>query len=245
MAGCLKPLSKFATADSPAAKKVEEALGHEFADRSLLDRALTHASFTGGRNDGNDLERLEFLGDRVLGLLAAEELWRRFPNYEEGDLAPRFNALVRKETCAEAARLWQVGPALCLSTGEDRAGGRKKEAILGDACEALLGALYMDGGFEAARKAFNSYWGERFHTLVRQHQDPKTALQEWAQDQKLGTPRYVDVQRLGPDHAPEFTVAVHVDTLPPSEGVGPSKRDAQMRAARQLLEREKVWTEND
>ena len=232
-------MSNPAPADTAAAKAVEQAIGHEFSDRGLLGRALTHASYS--HTGTKDLERLEFLGDRVLGLLTAETLWRRFPDMDEGDLAPRLNALVRKETCAMAARGWDVGPALIMSDGEDRSGGRNKDAILGDACEALLGALYVDGGLEAAKRAYGTYWIENFDQLVARHRDAKTALQEWAQENGLGTPRYADVAREGPDHAPKFTVAVELGGTARAEATGSSKQAAQMAAAEAVLREEKVW----
>lgn len=239
MGGCLIKLTKHSLADTPAARAVEDAVGHIFSDRSLLARALTHASVSG---DGTrDLERLEFLGDRVLGLMTAEALWRRFPDLDEGQLAPRLNALVRKETCADAARHWDLGPALRMSLGESRNGGREKNAILGDACEALLGALYIDGGLAAAEKAYATYWGPRLDALAADPTDAKTALQEWAQSAGHGTPRYVDIGRTGPDHAPEFTVEVRVGDLAAVRATGPNKREAHMTAATALLRREEIW----
>lgn len=215
-------------------------MGHRFDDRSLFERALTHSSVNGQRVA--DLERLEFLGDRVLGLLTAEALWRRFPSLSEGDLAPRLNAMVRKETCAAAARHWALGQALRLSSGEDRAGGREKTAILGDACEALLGAIYVDGGLEAARAAYETYWIANFDVLAADPIDPKTALQEWAQERGLGVPIYRDVKKTGPDHRPTFTVEAIVGDLLPAEASGTSKREAQMRAAADILAREGAVT---
>ncbi|ADM09734.1 ribonuclease III [Parvularcula bermudensis HTCC2503] len=226
-----------------AAAAVEAAVGHRFDDRSLLARALTHASVS---QDGlKDLERLEFLGDRVLGLLAADLLWRRFPDMAEGELAPRLNALVRRETCADAARHWKLGEAVRMSAGEERTGGRNKDAILGDACESLLGAIYIDGGLGAAKTAFETYWTPRVEELIDDHADAKTALQEWAQEKGLGTPSYRDIDRDGPDHAPIFTVAVVVQGLESAEARGPNKRSAQMQAARSILVREGVWPSHD
>ena len=222
---------------------VEAALGHAFERRDLFHRALTHSSVSGGDGGVRDLERLEFLGDRVLGLLTAEELWRRYPELPEGQLAPRLNALVRKETCADAARSWDVGPALHLSRGEEMNGGRDRDGVLGDACEALLGALYVDGGLPAARRAYDSYWGARFDEIAGAHADAKTALQEWAQDQGHGTPRYRTLGRDGPDHAPCFTVEVAAGALAPACAEGRSKQAAQAAAALTMLTREGVWDE--
>jgi ribonuclease-3 len=219
---------------------VEKACGHRFEDRGLLKRAMTHSSVSS--ENAADLERLEFLGDRVLGLLTAEALWRRYPDMPEGDLAPRLNQLVRKETCASAARFFELGQALTMSAGEENNGGRDREAILGDAMEALLGAIYLDGGLEEARQAYDRFWGERFDEIAAQHRDAKTELQEWAQSAGHGTPSYADIARSGPDHAPEFTVEVRVGKLKPEQAKGCSKRDAQTGAALLLLQREGVWS---
>ncbi|MCQ8185041.1 ribonuclease III [Parvularcula maris] len=219
---------------------VEKACGHSFKNRDLLKRALTHSSVSS--ENAADLERLEFLGDRVLGLLTAEALWRRYPEMSEGELAPRLNQLVRKETCAEAARFFDLGNALTMSAGEENNGGRDRDAILGDVMEALLGALYVDGGLEKARAAYDLFWGERFDAIAAEHRDAKTELQEWAQSAGHGTPSYADVDRTGPDHAPEFTVEVRVGKLRPEQAKGCSKRDAQTEAALVLLRREGVWS---
>ena len=224
-----------------ARARVEAALGHRFARRDLFHRALTHSSVSGGEGGVRDLERLEFLGDRVLGLLTAEELWRRYPEMTEGELAPRLNALVRKETCADAARAWDVGPALHLSRGEENNGGRDRDGVLGDACEAILGALYVDVGLDAARAAYDTYWGARFDDIARGHADAKTALQEWAQEHGHGTPRYRTVGREGPDHQPLFTVEVGAGKLDPTQARGTSKQAAQVEAALRMLIREGVW----
>ena len=219
--------------------EVASATGHTFADPELLKRAMTHSSVAS--ENVRDLERLEFLGDRVLGLLTAEALWRRYPDMSEGELAPRLNQLVRKETCADAARYFDLGPALTMSAGEENNGGRDRDAILGDAMESLLGALYVDGGLEAARQVWDQFWGERLEAIAAGHRDPKTSLQEWAQAEGHGTPSYVDVGRTGPDHAPRFTVEVRAGKLAPEQGKGSSKRDAQADAALTILKREGVW----
>ena len=225
-------------------EKLEEALGVKFTNRDLLARALTHSSLSGNNDQIRDLERLEFLGDRVLGLLTAEELWRRYPNFEEGDLAPRLNALVRKETCAKAALHFGIDEFILMSEFEESAGGRKKTAILGDVMEAVLGALYIDGGLAAAKTAYGLFWTPNLESLSKFHRDSKTALQEWSQQRKRGTPSYEVVIADGPDHAPAFTIEVTVKGLKPARGEGKSKRDAQMKAARALLIREGVWREN-
>lgn len=224
---------------------LEESLGYRFSDKALLKRALTHSSLSGGNEDVRNLERLEFLGDRVLGLLTAEELWRRYPDMDEGQLAPRLNALVRKETCAKAALHFELDHYIRMSSWEENAGGRKKKAILGDVMEALLGAIYIDGGLEAARGVYDAYWTPNIEDLSKFHRDSKTALQEWSQHKKLGTPIYDLLTADGPAHAPAFTIEVNVKGFKPANGQGKSKRAAQMDAARIFLIREGVWTDND
>lgn len=220
---------------------LEARVGHHFADASLLRRALTHSSLSG--KGVRDLERLEFLGDRVLGLLTAEELWRRYPTLEEGDLAPRLNALVRRETCAKAAIALGLAELIEMSPHEEASGGRRKKAILGDACEAFLGALYIDGGIAAARRAFDLFWTPNLEDLSKTHRDAKTALQEWSQNLRKGAPHYRVLSSGGPAHAPAFVVEVAIDGYMATQGEGRSKRAAQMAAAEAFLIREGVWSE--
>ncbi|WDI30534.1 ribonuclease III [Hyphococcus flavus] len=224
---------------------LEQRIGYEFAERSLLKRALTHSSLSGGEAPVKDLERLEFLGDRVLGLLTAETLWRKYPDYDEGEMAPRLNALVRKETCAKATLHFGVDQYILMSEWEDSAGGRKKKAILGDVMEALLGALYIDGGLKAARALYDQFWTPNLENLSKLHKDPKTALQEWTQRKALGVPDYEVIESEGPAHAPAFTIEAQVKGKKPTRGEGKSKRAAQMEAARAFLIREKVWSEDE
>ena len=203
-----------------------------FKDPSLLERALTHASA-----GGDDNERLEFLGDRVLGFLIAEILVKKFPKESEGTLALKLNALVRMEACARVAEQAGVDKALIMAPSEDRAGGRRKGAILGDACEALIAALYLDGGILAARRFVTKYWTPLMTEVQGDLRDPKNALQEWAQGRKLGTPTYRLSKREGPDHAPRFTVDVLVKGQEPVQGEGSNLRSAEQAAARNLLAR--------
>ena len=181
-------------------------IGHAFARPELLVEALTHPSLA----SGSDNQRLEFLGDRVLGLVVAEALLAADPGASEGDLAPRLNALVRKETCAEVAAELDLGPALRLGRSEMLTGGRRKLALLGDAMEAVIAAVYLDAGFEAARAFVLRAWGERIARVERVVRDAKTTLQEWAQARGLAPPAYVDLDREGPDHAPVFSVEVRL-----------------------------------
>lgn len=229
---------------APGLAALQEKIGYAFQRSDLLERALTHSSLSGGRKRVPDLERLEFLGDRVLGLLTAEELWRRFPKMPEGGLAPRLNALVRKDTCAKAAIFLGLDGLVRLSPQEESAGGRKKKAILGDVCEAFLGALYIDGGLDAARKAYDLYWQPNFDKILSRHRDAKTALQEWTQERGLGTPRYRVLEADGPAHAPAFTIEVSVKDAKSALGSGRSKRAAQTNAAENWLVREGVWSNN-
>lgn len=224
---------------------LENRLGYAFQDRALLTRALTHASHGDGRQREANNERLEFLGDRVLGLLAAQTLFARFSAVDEGGLAPRLNALVRQETCARAARRVELGPALRMSRAEDERGGRDKDSILGDACEALIGALYLDGGLDAAHAFFDRVWAEELDGLTDRPKDPKSALQEWAAARKFEAPVYALVERAGPDHRPRFTVAVRLVGLGEGAGTGGaeatgeggSKQAAERAAAEALLAR--------
>ncbi|MCP1336106.1 ribonuclease III [Futiania mangrovi] len=211
---------------------LESAIGHSFSDRMLLTRALTHSSREGERSN----ERLEFLGDRVLNLVIAEALFHRFEREEEGGLATRLNALVRKETCAEVAKAVGIGPVLRLSPGEKETGGREKPAILGDACEALIAAVLLDAGFEAARAMVLGLWADYLDGVAKPPRDPKNALQEWTQGRGLGFPDYEVVGREGPDHAPVFTVAVRVRGYPEARASGPSRRAGEQAAAKLMLE---------
>ena len=229
---------------TPSLDDLQIRLGHRFGNPDLLKRALTHASMRGARGDGGVLERLEFLGDRVLGLMVAEALWRRYPEAPEGELSRRLNALVRAETCAEAALALELDAHLVLAPGEESAGGRKKPGILSDACEAVLGALYIDGGLDAARKAFDLFWTPNLERLTAQPDDPKTALQEWSQARGLGAPDYEIVSKEGPDHAPAFEIAVTVAGFASARGGGASKRAAERAAAEAFLTRENIRERN-
>jgi ribonuclease-3 len=219
-------------------------LGHEFADSSLLLRALTHASARTRGLRTHDYERLEFLGDRVLGLVIAELLIERYPDDQEGDLAQRFNRLVRKETCAEVAQELKLGDHVIMSSSEAGSGGRGKLTILGDACEAVLGAIFIDAGYDAARSIIRTLWDDKVNDNSAPLRDAKSALQEWAQGRGLDLPLYTDITRQGPDHAPIFITKVEVQGCEPAEGMGPSKRIAEQGAASALLMREGIW-END
>ena len=220
----------------PDVAELEARIGHHFADPRLIERALTHPSAAlEGR--APSYERLEFLGDRVLGLAVAEMLCEAFPDAPEGSLAVRLNNLVRGQTCAEIAQLWNVGPHLRLNPGEARSGGRKKAAILGDACEALIAAVFLDAGFPAARALVRRFWEARMSADVAPIQDAKTATQEWAAARGLPLPHYAIVERRGPDHQPIFVIEVSVEGFAPERGEGASKRAGEQAAARAFLNR--------
>lgn len=222
-------------------KELEKALGHRFKNQQLIEVALTHASMRGGKSQKSDNERLEFIGDRVLGLVMAEALIEQFPVASEGELARRFNRLVRGEACARVARSIGIGPHLILSDSEAGSGGRAKATILADAMEAILGAVFLDAGFEAARGVVRQLWGSQYDQQpTSAGPDAKSALQEWAQGKGLALPEYIEVSRKGPDHAPRFTSEVRIVGCAPARGEGASKRSAEQAAARALLEREGV-----
>lgn len=209
-------------------------LGHDFARPELLVRALTHGSI--GTATRPDNQRLEFLGDRVLGLTIAEALLAADAGATEGQLAPRLNALVRGETCAAVAREIGLGEVLKLGRSEMLSGGRRKEALLADAMEAVLAAVYLDAGWEAARALILRLWAGRLAQVDADARDAKTALQEWAQAQGMPPPAYVEVAREGPDHAPRFRISVRLadGREAEAEGAG-TKRSIEQAAAQAML----------
>jgi len=220
---------------------LEDKIGYRFSDGALLDCALTHISaLKGARNRAGSYQRMEFLGDHVLGLVISDMLFRNYPRADEGELSRRLADLVRKETCAEIARTIDLGAAVRLGSSEANAGGRKRPAILADVCEALIGAVYLDGGFAAVSEVVNRMWQARMQVTAQPLRDSKTVLQEWAQGRGLPTPAYREVARSGPDHSPEFRVAVQLPNFAPAEGSGRSKRAAEQAAAAAMLARERV-----
>lgn len=224
------------TADPTALYPILERV---FTAPALLAEALTHSSLAGtdraGARHAPDYERLEFLGDRVLGLIVAERLLDRFPADREGVLAKRHTAHVRRETLAAVARRIGLGAYLRMSPGEEQMGGRDNDTILADACEAVIGALYIDGGLEAARRFIHAQWADAVDNPGDPPPEPKTALQEWAQARGLPLPAYALVDRIGPDHAPRFVVRAAVGGCGQAEGEGGSKRAAERAAAAALL----------
>ncbi len=215
---------------------LEQDLGYVFKNKALAVTALTHSSYGDGRSKNSNNERLEFLGDRVLGLLTAEKLFE-FTNGDEGSMARRLNALVRKETCARVARQVNLGAYLLISPSEARQGGRDKTSILGDACEAILAAIYLDGGFVAAQTFYDRFWYDEIAAVMaKSTKDPKTDLQEKASAYGYGLPAYSVIERSGPDHRPLFVIEVDIEGLGKARGTGKSKKDAERYAALHLLE---------
>lgn len=184
----------------------------------------------------DDNQRQEFLGDRVLGLVMAEALLEADPSANEGQLAPRFNALVRKEACADVARQIDIGAVLKLGRSEMKSGGRRKDALLADAMEAVIAAVHQDAGFETARELIVRLWGDRIFNVADDARDAKTALQEWAQGRGEPPPAYVEVDRSGPDHQPIFTIEVRLLSGASAKATAGSKRHAEQAAAKALLE---------
>jgi ribonuclease III len=216
----------------------ENRLGYVFADRALLERALTHASASDGKRGVPHNETLEFLGDRVLGLLAAETVFALNPDWREGELTRRFVTLVSGPVCAGVARGIGLGGALRLAGATTNQGGRDNDRILGDAMEALMAAVYLDGGLETARGVFRAAWREALNGAVgEESRESKTALQEWAHAKGLQAPVYAITGRTGPAHAPLFTVSVEVKGSEPAMASGPSLRAAEKAAATILLAR--------
>jgi len=207
-------------------------IGYEFKDKQLLALALSHPSL--GKTASN--QRLEFLGDAVLGLVIAEMLYQLYPNEQEGELARRLAALVRGETLTAIANEISLGSAMQMSVSEASSGGRSAASNLEDALEALIGALYLDGGLEAAKEFIAPHWHERASTLTSAPKDAKTALQEWAQARSLAVPTYTVLEQTGPAHAPSFTIEVTVEGHAPQKAAAASKRAAEQLAAAKLLE---------
>lgn len=217
-------------------KALEAKLGHKFKNTEILIRALTHPSAVPSADSVRlSNQRLEFLGDRVLNLVIAERLIDRRRTESEGDLAPRLNSLVRKGACADAMRHLGVPPYIIMSDGEISSGGQDRESTLGDACEAIIGAIYQDAGLSSARKFIEKGWAPQFEAAPAQTKDPKTLLQEWAQGQGLPLPDYDVRSRSGPDHEPTYEVEVKVADRGAAVAAGSSKRDAERNAAALLL----------
>jgi ribonuclease-3 len=224
-----------------AAAALERRIGYKFVDPALLATAFTHVSaLRAQRKSGDSYQRMEFLGDHVLGLVVSDMLYRAFPNADEGGLSKRLADLVRKESCADVAQSLGLLDDIKLGQVGAGAGVRLRNEVLGDNCEALIGAIFLDGGFPAAADFVERNWTERMRELRRPSRDPKTVLQEWAQGNGLPTPVYREIERTGPHHDPQFRVAVDLPGLAPAEGVGGNKRAAEKVAASVMIMREGI-----
>ena len=224
-----------------AAAAIEARIGHKFADPNLLTTAFTHVSaLKPARNRAESYQRLEFLGDHVLGLIVSDMLYRAFPNADEGELSKRLADLVRKESCADVAKSLGLADDIKLGQVGASASARLRKSVLGDICEAVIGAIFLDGGYGAAAQFVERNWTERMRKPRRPLRDPKTVLQEWAQSRGLPTPVYREVERTGPHHDPQFRVSVDLPGLAPAEGLGGSKRAAEKVAASVMIAREGV-----
>lgn len=232
---------KKAAAAPSAVKAIEDRLDYKFADPALLTTALTHVSaLKSSSSRSGSYQRLEFLGDHVLGLVVSDMLFRAYPDADEGELSKRLADLVRKETCADVGKALALADIVKVGALSAAAGERLRKSVLGDVCEAVIGAVYLDGGHAAAASLIERLWGERLKRPMRALRDPKTVLQEWAQGQGLPTPAYREVERTGPHHDPHFRVRVELPGIAAAEGLGPSKRAAEKAAASAMLEREGV-----
>jgi ribonuclease III len=223
-----------------AAAAIEGRIGYKFSDPALLATAFTHVSALkpATRHRADSYQRLEFLGDHVLGLIISDMLYRAYPRADEGELSKRLADLVRKESCADVAKSLGLLDDIKLGAVGAGAGARLRKSVLGDICEAVIGAIYLDGGYPAAAAFVERHWTERMHKNRRPMRDAKTALQEWAQSKALPTPVYREIERTGPHHDPHFRVAVILPGLEPAEGVGGNKRAAEKNAALAMLARE-------
>ena len=229
--------------NAPDLASLQERLGYRFKNTTLLEQALTHVTAVNGKRR-EDYQRLEFLGDRVLSLAVAEMLYLAFPKEDEGNLARRHSAMVRNEAWVEIAMLLDLGVHLRLGSSESGSGGRHKESILGDACEALFGAVFLDSDYPTVRAIIDRLW-RPLMTRARAEapRDAKSMLQEWALAHGMPLPHYREIERSGPDHKPVFRVAAELPGRAPAEGVGASKREAERAAASEMLTREGLLTD--
>lgn len=217
-------------------KKLEEIIGYKFKDSHFLERALTHSS----TNDDYNYQRLEFLGDRVLGLVMAHALFEEFRGENEGGLAKRHTALVQGSTCSLIGQKYNIADFIILSNSEKEAGVHLNENIIADVVESMIGAIYIDGGYEESQRVLLHLWGNMVQTLKDVPQDPKTELQEWVQARGLDLPRYEIVDKAGPDHDPIFSVKVSVDGADSIISKGISRRQTEKFAAKEMLKKLKT-----
>jgi len=232
----VRPLSEAET------KRLQEKIGYRFVEPKRLERALTHSSSLAARNGKPaNYERLEFLGDRVLGLCVAEMLFVAFRQASEGELSVRLNQLVSAQTCASVADELQLHEFIRTGSDIKSVKDKRMASVRADVMEALIAAIYIDGGLEPARRFIERLWGERAREEHAARRDAKTELQEWSHARSGATPHYRVLDRTGPDHDPQFTVRVEIEGIEPEVGVSRSKRTAEQEAATRVLEREGVW----
>ena len=212
-------------------KTLQDKIGYHFEDEHWLERAMTHSS----TNEDYNYQRLEFLGDRVLGLVIAGELFKEFKGEREGGLAKRHTALIQGPTCAMVGLAHKLNNFIIMSSSEEDSGGRVNENIIADVVESLLGAIYIDGGYEPAKKVILALWGDTITTLEQAPQDPKTELQEWVQARSLALPQYEIIDKKGPDHAPIFTIQLTVEGFEAVSADGPSRRQTEKKVAQEML----------
>ncbi|MBC8131060.1 MAG: ribonuclease III [Rhizobiaceae bacterium] len=231
----------------PALDELERRIGLIVSDRARLERALTHSSLRGGQaaHAGSSYERLEFLGDRVLGLVIAEKLFEMFPNASEGEMSLRLNTLVSAEACAEIADDIGLGEFIRHGGDVKKVKGEQTRNIRADVVESLIAAIYLGNGLDAARDFIHRFWGGKLGGAATVRRDPKTALQEWVHTRTTTVPRYETVTRTGPDHDPVFTVRAVIENVEPAEGTGRSKRLAEQEAAAAILLREGIWKDEN
>lgn len=221
--------------------RLETILQYSFADKALLTRALTHTSaISPGKRVAQSYQRLEFLGDRVLGLVVADLLFKQFPGAKEGELARALNSVVRKEACAAVALDLGLGAFVFMDKSELRNGGREKPSVLADVCEAIIGSIYLDGGLDEAYNFIKRTYATQLAATSSPQVDAKTMLQEWAQGRGLPTPQYTENGRTGPAHNPIFTIGVSVQGYDQAEAMGPSKKIAEQTVAEMFLDREGI-----
>lgn len=221
---------------------LDENCGYRFADVERLDRALTHSSARGHTPD--NYERLEFLGDRVLGLIIAEILFAAYPDCNEGDLSLRFNQLVDAKTCSQVALELDLPKLIRAGLDLGNPGAKHLVSVRADVVESLIAAIYLDGGMDSARTFVTRFWSQRIKDTANARRDPKTELQEWAHRDSASAPVYQIVKREGPDHDPSFSVSVTVAVYPAEIGTGRSKRFAEQNAATRFLIARAVWADD-
>jgi ribonuclease-3 len=214
-------------------QKLEEIIDYNFKDSHFLERALTHSS----TNDDYNYQRLEFLGDRVLGLVMAHALFEEFRGENEGGLAKRHTALVQGTTCSFIGQKYNIAEFIILSDSEKEAGVHLNESIIADVVESMIGAIYIDGGYEEAQRVLLHLWGDMVQTLKDVPQDPKTELQEWVQARGLELPQYKIIDKSGPDHAPLFSIQLKIEGFDPVVSKGTSRRQTEKLAAKEMLKK--------